>query len=181
MEEFELEPGEQIIRTIRKHWIIFVIGLLPYLILGILPLFIPTALALFAPTHALTNGTMPAIADFLVYIWWLFLWIAAFGSFIRYFLNQWIITTTRIVDIEQHGFFDRQVSSFLLARVQDVTTNVSGVLATIFGFGSIDVETAGRDEKFIMHGLGNPEEVRDLIMREVAELHEKHGVSSDGV
>ena len=31
MEEFELEPGEQITKSVRKHWIVLVGQLLPYL------------------------------------------------------------------------------------------------------------------------------------------------------
>ncbi len=83
---------------------------------------------------------------------------------------MWIITNTRIVDIRQYGFFSRKVSSFLLSRVQDVTTDVEGFIETIFGFGTLNVETAGREELFQMRGIKKPTELRDLIMREVAVL-----------
>jgi len=171
MEEFELEPGERVIRSVRKHWIIFTVRLLPYLILALLPLLLPVAVQML-------SAAIPSFADvgpsplwqFALGIWWLFLWIGAFNTFVRYYLDQWVITTTRIVDIHQYGFFSRQVSSFLLDRVQDVTTTVDGFLATMVGFGTLNVETAGRTEQFQMMGVANPEGLRDLIMREVADL-----------
>ncbi|HEX7651686.1 MAG TPA: PH domain-containing protein [Candidatus Paceibacterota bacterium] len=180
MEEFELEPGERVIRSIRKHWIIFALRLLPYALLGVLPLALPAVVA------ALSNA-VPAFADigpnplwqFALGMWWLFLWIGAFNTFVRYYLDQWVITTTRIVDIHQYGFFNRRVSSFLLDRVQDVTTSVDGFLATMVGFGTLNAETAGRDEQFQMMGVANPEGLRDLIMREVADL--RAAGHSDGV
>ncbi|MBA3789309.1 PH domain-containing protein [Patescibacteria group bacterium] len=178
MEEFELEPGEQITRSVRRHWIVLVGTLVPYLVFAILPLFIPVAIVFIGSANPSIGQALAANLSqagpwlvMLLAFWWLFLWISVFSIFTRYFLTVWVITTTRIVDIHQYGFFSRQVSSFLLNRVQDVTTNVEGLFPTIFGFGTLNVETAGRDEKFTMTGIENPTELRDLIMREVAALH----------
>jgi uncharacterized membrane protein YdbT with pleckstrin-like domain len=178
MEEFELEPGESITRSVRKHWIVLAVQIVPYCILALLPLFIPLAIYLIGTATPLVaselNQDLANIGPWLQFslaIWWLFLWIGAFTIFTRYFLTRWIITTTRIVDIHQYGFFSREVSSFLLNRVQDVTTDVEGFLPTMFSFGTLNVETAGHDEKFQMNGIEDPTDLRDLIMREVAALH----------
>ena len=182
MDEFELEPGEQITRSVRLHWIVLVGSLAPFVLLAILPIFIPvvvTFLKISNPTGAYVlsqslSHNVPWIIV-LVAFWWLFLWLSAFSIFTQYYLTLWIITTTRIVYIHQWGFFSRQVSSFLLNRVQDVTTDIEGFLPTMFGFGTLDVETAGRDEKFKMRGIKNPTELRDLIMREIADLSKTPG------
>ncbi len=178
MEEFELEPGERVTRSVRTHWVVLFFRLLPYAILAALPLFLPLAynyLVLAQPVAAAKLvATLPQAAPWLQLLlafYWLFIWITLFSIFTRYCLTVWIITTTRIVDIHQYGFFSRQVSSFLLNRVQDVTTDVDGLFGTLFGFGMLNVETAGRDEKFQMRGIVNPTELRDLIMREISELH----------
>jgi uncharacterized membrane protein YdbT with pleckstrin-like domain len=126
------------------------------------------------------SGSGPWIQLFYAF-WLLFIWMAAFSAFTRHYLTVWIITTTRIVEIHQYGFFSRRVSSFLLNRVQDVTTNVEGFLATVFGYGALDVETAGKDEKFGMYGIRDPEKIRDLIMREVAALHADGQLPQAGV
>ncbi|MEJ0054140.1 MAG: PH domain-containing protein [bacterium] len=182
MEEFELEPGERITLSVRKHWIVFAIELIPYALLALAPLLIPEAINLIASVqpagaHFLTQtaGFEGPWARFGLGVWWFFLWIGAFNVFTRYFLDVWVITTERVVDIHQFGFFRREVSSFLLAHIQDVTTNVNGILPTLFGFGTIHVETAGHDELFLMHGIRDPQGLRDLIMHEIADLHLREG------
>jgi uncharacterized membrane protein YdbT with pleckstrin-like domain len=172
MEEFELEPGEQVTLQVRQHWIVLLLKLLPFALLAIAPFVILPLVNYVATLGGKTPST--ELSDpfrFFVGLWWLFLWMAAFQIITRYFLSSWVITSHRIVDIYQKGFFRRKVSSFLLVRVQDVTTEVQGVFATLFGFGAINVETAGSHEKFYMKGIHYPENVRDLIMREVAALH----------
>jgi uncharacterized membrane protein YdbT with pleckstrin-like domain len=175
MEEFELEPGETITLSVRKHWIMIVGQLISYGIAAILPLFFPLVISLLENKNTSISlniskelsGSGP--------------WIQLFYAFWLLYLTVWIITTTRIVEIHQYGFFSRRVSSFLLNRVQDVTTNVEGFLATVFGYGALDVETAGKDEKFGMYGIRDPEKIRDLIMREVAALHADGQLPQAGV
>lgn len=187
MEEFELEPGEQVIKRVRKHVFIIVIELIGYAFFAWLPSLIPAFLSAGATaspaltTLALNFSLENPWVRLTLGLWWLFVWIAAFSAFTRYILTQWIITTTRIVDIHQFGFFNRQVSSFLLNRVQDVTTDVDGFFSTILGFGTLNVETAGRDEKFNMTNIAHPADLRDLIMREVAALHADGAPISTGV
>lgn len=177
MEEFELEPGEQIVRSVRKHWLVFLGMLLPYMFLAAVPLMagavmqhtLGAAFELFLDTIIPNTGQTLHV---LLGVWWLILWIGAFNAFTSYFLNVWVITSQRIVEIRQNGFFDRKVSSFLLVRVQDVTTTVDGLFADVFGFGTVQVETAGTaSHQFVMDGVANPVGMRDLIMREIALLH----------
>ncbi len=186
MEEFQLEPGERITMAVRKHWLVFVAELLPYALLALIPLLIPVAadyLGNINPQFTQVVGdnlsqSNPWMRLFLG-LWWLLMWTGAFNTFTRYFLDQWVITTTRIVDIHQFGFFRRHVSSFLLNHVQDVTTDVNGIFPTLFGFGTLRVETAGDESKhFIMGGIPDPQGLRDLIMREISALH---GTASTGV
>jgi hypothetical protein len=173
MEEFELEPGETVTTEVRQHVFVLLLRLVPFALLAFVPLIIlpvfSTILSISQQTQ--TDLDLGSTGWFFLSIWWLFLWMGAFAVITRYFLTVWVITSHRIVDISQSAFFSRRVSSFLLVRVQDVTTDVSGVLGTLIGFGDINVETAGSAEKFAMCGIRHPESVRDLIMGEVAALH----------
>lgn len=178
MEEFELEPGEEIIRTVRQHSFVLFFKIVPYVVLAVVPFVIFAVLNVllsFAPGLALPGGlsftTASSGVRFFLGLWWLILWMSLFTTLTKFFLTQWVITSTRIVDIRQYAFFNRSVSSFLLIRVQDITTEVSGLFGTLVGFGSLNVETAGRDERFVMYGVSGPENVRDLIMGQVATLH----------
>lgn len=177
--EFELEPGETVLVEARKHWFIFAMELLPFAILALLPFTIlpflsaVPALAPFTDFAALSGPASRAALG----IWLLAVWTGAWGFFTRYYLNVWILTDRRIVEITQHGFFNREVSSTLLARVQDVTTEVRGVLLSLLGIGNIHVQSAGTVDEFHMNGVGQPEKLRDMILAHVSK-HTSPGTAS---
>lgn len=183
MEEFQLDAGERVTRTVRKHWFVLLVSFIPFLLLAWLPTVIPGLLVKLSSTspEAMVlfgqfTSENPWFRLFLG-LWWIFLWIGAFNTFTQYYLNHWVITTARIVRIRQHGFFSREVSSFLLSRVQDVTTEVNGIFADLLGYGSVRVQTAGTESKdFVMDGVEDPTGMRDLIMSKIAALHSKTGV-----
>jgi len=80
-----------------------------------------------------------------------------------------VLTSQRIVNIKQRRFFSREVSSLFLSRIQDVTTDVSGVIPSLLGIGNIKAQTAAEDIEFVMHGIPRPEQMRDLILKYVPE------------
>ena len=154
------------------------VNLLPFALLAWLPNIIPFALAL--ALHAvptITGQLSPALVLASPYvrvvygIWLLILWCATFNTITRYYLNEWIITTTRIIEIHQYGFFSREVSSLLLVKIQDVNVDVEGLFSTLLGFGQLEVQSAGTQEHFIMDDIPSPGWLRDIIMREIATLH----------
>ncbi len=187
MEEFQLEPGERVLRNVRKHWFVLLVSFVPYVLLA----WAPSLLVAFLSGVATANpeaGTFLATlsADnrwFRLFqgLWWLVLWIGAFNAFTQYYLNHWVITTLRIVRIRQHGFFAREVASFHLIRVQDVTTEVNGIFADLLGYGHVRVQTAGTDSKhFVMDGIDDPQGMRDVIMGEIASLYSEKSASHLG-
>ncbi len=170
--------------VVRKHPLILVGSLIPYAILDYLPYLLP-ALGRFLETASAANvvGWIDILSfenpwtRFIIGIYWLFVWMGAFGTFINFYLDQWYITTERIVDIDQKDFWHRQVSTLLLTRVEDVETNISGLFDTLFGFGTISVETAGAEPgRFKMPGLSRPREVRDLILKEAARSRREENI-----
>lgn len=168
--EFELEPGEEVLIEARKHWLLFALGLIPYAVLALLPALVPPLLTLappLAPYAPLVNTTSAAAGRLAYGVWLLAVWTAAWGAFTRYYLNVWVLTNLRIVEVTQRRFFDRQVSSVLLNRVQDVTTEVSGVLFSLLGIGNISVQSAGTVDEFHMDGVASPEQLRDLILARI--------------
>lgn len=179
MSEFHLEQGERVTRTVRKHWFVLLMSLIPFFLLAWVPLFLPPLFSQFTLTPeamafvSMLTSENPWYRLFLG-LWWLFLWLAAFNSFTQYYLNHWVITTSRIVRVRQHGFFSREVSSFLLRKVQDVSTTVDGIFPDLLGYGSIRVQTAGDASRhFVMDGITDPTGMRDLIMRQIAALNDQ--------
>jgi uncharacterized membrane protein YdbT with pleckstrin-like domain len=186
MEEFELEPGEHVITQVRQHLFVLFLRILPLVFMAIAPFIVEPILSAILSMNegaqaVAASGLSPSFR-FFVGLWWLLAWMMLFHIVTKYFLTVWVITSHRIVDIEQIGFFRRKVSSFLLVRVQDVTTDIHGILATLIGYGDINVETAGGNEEFRMRGIRSPEYIRDIIMTEVAKLHHsQYDAAKEGV
>ena len=128
MREFNLEPGEEVLKEVRKHWFIFLIELLPYAIMFLLPFAAPRALELFDQPFLTTIPWSDPLTHLILGAYWLIMWCGGFKCFTDYYLDAWVITNHRIVDINQRGFFNRSVSSLLLNRVQDVTVHAEGIL-----------------------------------------------------
>ena len=171
MKEFELEPGEHVVKQVRKHWFVFLTELLPYAIMAVLPFAAPKLLMLAPPMaiYATFFDFTTPLARAALGVWLLISWTSAWGTFTRYFLNAWVLTNERIVTIKQRAFFRREVASLLLPRVQDVTTNVNGILFSLLGIGNIKVQSAGADVEFTIRGIPHPEQMRDLILKYIPE------------
>jgi uncharacterized membrane protein YdbT with pleckstrin-like domain len=86
-----------------------------------------------------------------------------------YWQNEWIITTDSITQISQRGLFTRQVSQLSMDNLEDVTVDQVGIIAKLFNYGTLKVETAGERSKFSFLYCPNPNE----YARRILEVHEK--------
>lgn len=171
MREFELQPGEHEVLVARKHWLLFAAELLPYAIMAVLPFALPKLLVLVpavAPYSSVFDYRT-TVARAGLGVWLLIAWTMAWSTFTRYYLNAWILTNMRIVAIKQRGYFKREVSSLFLSRVQDATTDVSGVVSSLLNIGDISVQSAAAEDEFHMHGIPRPEQMRNIILKYVGE------------
>lgn len=124
------------------------------------------------------GGVALVLADFFLIAWWFqskswgafgfSVVLIVAGIIIGRGLYQWLnnillITTSRIIDVSQRGFFRRTVAEASYDKIQDVRYTVSGVWQTIFQFGSVVVQTAGTNTTLDIWGIQNPQEIQRLI------------------
>ena len=102
------------------------------------------------------------------------IWFFFFPQFVDYYLDAWVITNDRIVNVEQQGLFARTVSELDLYKIQDVTSEVRGLIPTLFNYGNVHVQTAGTQERFVFEQVPNPHEIRKRIMVLVDEDRKYH-------
>lgn len=104
--------------------------------------------------------------------WWgqiLFFVLLASGLFMvfrTYFLwrkNVFYITTHRVIDVEQRGFFHRVVSDISYEKIEDVTGNIKGVLKTLFRFGSLIIHTSQEKIKIVLPAVKRPLQLQQYI------------------
>lgn len=96
--------------------------------------------------------------------YYLFAWLFFFFNFIDYYLDVWIVTNRRIINVEQEGFFARRISEHKLFRIQDVTSEVEGVFPTLLRFGSVYIQTAGTKRNFHFEQVPHPDRIKDTII-----------------
>lgn len=165
-------PGEKIIKIIRKDiFVLFQKLILGAVLIG-LPALVGYIMLSLYPNLLEGEISYPLIA-LAISGYVLFIWLFGFFSFIDYYLDVWIITNERIIDIRQEGFFSRVVAELKLFQIQDVTSELKGFFKFIFKYGDVYVQTAGEVQRFTFRQIPHPEEVRDIIIK-LAEENKKH-------
>lgn len=164
----KLDPHEELILTVRRHWFIFVIEVAFFAFLAVIPL------VLFSDIIPV-DITLSSLVDleisersfylFLYATWLLILWIGLMVEWTDWYLDAWFVTNKRIIDVEQMGLFNRKISIMHLEDIQDVTTHVRGVIGTLMKFGEIHVQTAGAQREFVFTTVAQPIHVKEEIIR----------------
>lgn len=164
MLHLDLDPGESVILEVRKHWFVFLTYGFSTLVAAIAPLILYGVLTHIISVPVSIQGNTESLAMFVYFLWLMFLWMGFFVQWTSYFLDVWYVTEKRIIDVEQKGMFHREVSSLRFDKIQDITIDVQGLLATFLNFGDIQVQTAAEDSgDFFMRIAANPENVRKVI------------------
>jgi uncharacterized membrane protein YdbT with pleckstrin-like domain len=64
----------------------------------------------------------------------------------------------------QKTLFNRKVSRLSMSNVEDVNEEQRGIIASIFNYGTLTVQTAGTEDNFIFTMCPNPAQLADKII-----------------
>lgn len=149
----QLQPSEELVRVVRRHALTIV------------------------PSVGL--GGLLMMTDFFLVAWWFqhrswggigFVTVFVIGIFViirglyGWRHNVLAITTRRVIDIDQHGFFERNVAETTFDKIQDVRYTIRGLWPTIFRFGTIIIQTAGSTTNLELESVQHPFELQQLII-----------------
>ena len=171
----DFNDTETIVKVIHRNWFyllqqftaVFVGAMLFFIAIFYLPILFP----------AIFNEQYRQLTAFLENFFMLAIWVYSFLIWVDYYFDIWIITTERIINIEQKGMFTRSVSELRFSKIQDITAEVMGFLPTIINYGDVKVQTAGEEEEFLFRTVSDPYEVKNIIMglqRKVEENKEEN-------
>lgn len=166
------KPYEKIVYFLRRDTLVFVLQALFFIFLLVIPLGFYLFLQTYFPSIFENNILYPIII-LLGSVYFLMVWTMLFTSFIDYYLDFWIVTNDRIVNVEQH-IFSRTIAELDLYKIQDVTGESKGFLQTMFNYGNVYVQTAGATERFIFEEVPNPREVAGKIIALAEEDRKYH-------
>lgn len=170
----KLESGEEILFVARKHWFIFAVETFFLIVFAGLPtlvFFIPAPL--FDQVLGAVNikGHIVSLVMFFWSLWLMFLWMIFSLFWTNFYLDVWLVTNYRVIDVEQIGLFNRHVSAFRFDHIQDASVKISGLLATIIDFGTVEIRTAS-NESFRFKGVAHPNVLKECILSEHHRVHE---------
>lgn len=171
--------GEKIIDVVRRDLVILINRFLLCFILIVLPGLMLIMLLNMYP-GILQGQTSFALLVLSASGYFIFIWLFFFFNFIDYYLDIWIITSERIIDVQQHGFFSRVIAEHRLDRIQDVTSEVHGILPTVFKYGEVYVQTAGAKHRFKFHQVPQPDLIRDKVIKLAEISKRKHRAAAAG-
>lgn len=147
-----LKQGEAVLRIVRHYGLtvapraFFAFALLAAPLFFMVPLFSVRPYGSAAFAVALFAGLLYGLRTFYEWYW-----------------NAFVVTTKRVIDVDQRGFFRRTVSEAPFDNIQDVSYQVHGVFGTVFGFGTVVVQTAGSQVNLELPCVKDPKDLQHLI------------------
>ena len=165
----DMRSGETIVAVVRHHWFVFFRDAIGIVLLLILPFFaVPILGAFIAAGGGVSAPT--GFGAFFASFWTLMMWHFLFARWTDYYYDVWIVTSQRIIDINQKGFFNRDTATIVAYdRVEDVEFSLVGFFGNILNFGHVQVQTAGANREFIMEEVANPQRLEKLIRQAVSD------------
>ncbi len=161
IKQLQLREGEKKLLVLHRHWFVLArefAAIVFMLAIGVVAFSLRDSLYVFVDA-----SIAGPIAAFLLSLYTLLVLALAFAMWINYRLDVWIITSRRIIDVEQRGLFNREVSEFLISRVQDITAETPNIITTLLNFGNLTIQTAGH-QNFTIREVPKLEEAKRIIL-----------------
>ena len=157
---FELQPTEQQVLLLRRHWL----HLYPRLVLLVLLALAPSALLVAGAAALADLERTTRLAVYGACIAWTGFWLVrAYFLWYRHQHDVWVVTSQRIVDSLKRHWFHHELSSADLVDIQDVSVQREGLLRTVFDFGDVRVQTAAQQAHFVLAAIPHPTQILTTI------------------
>ena len=152
------EEEERVILFLRQHVVVNV----PWAAIATVLVFAPSLLLpllvknvhFVIPTSYLLVGTLA---------WYLATIGFVLTNFLHWFFNIYIVTNERIVDIDFYYLLFKRFSQAELEKIQDISYSTGGILATVFNYGEVMIETAGEAPNLEFVAVPRPDRVVETI------------------
>ena len=156
------KAGETVKLLVRKHWImdIRVAGILFFI--GFLPLVLGVIIGDVIWVETGSKMFWGFMIFFSLYL--LFMLLITYVKWLNEELDIIIATDQRIISHEQIDLFHRQISETSIQQLQDVKGTENGLFASLFHYGTLEIQTASSDVFFKMKHVDHPyENARKLL------------------
>jgi uncharacterized membrane protein YdbT with pleckstrin-like domain len=158
------KSNEQIEYVLHRHPVTFLPEILLIVIMISIPFTIRFIINSMFPS-LITPGTPVWAILVLFFSGYVLVTLTFFYTqFVNFFLDFWVVTNDRIIDVEQKNLFARTISELGLVNIQDVTTEVHGFFATLFDYGDVIIKTASDNQNIIFENVPHPNKIRVALI-----------------
>ncbi|MDX1535555.1 MAG: PH domain-containing protein [Candidatus Spechtbacterales bacterium] len=162
----ELYEGEKILLKKRRHWYAIASESVVLVVAAIAPLLLLAGYFANPGMGDALSHFIPVVI-FAYSVWLLMLWVLFFVLWTDYYLDIFIVTNKRVIDIEQKGLFAHDIAETRLENIQDVKVAILGIIPSLMDFGDLHVQTAGEAREMVIKKIPKAHEVREVISREL--------------
>ncbi len=177
MIKLPLKEGEKIVLLLRRHSIVLFRFIFFLILLGGIPIILYFIFKDYIAASIEPDGFLYIFLLILASLYYLYIWLFFFHAWVDYYLDVWIVTTERIISIEQEGLFSHTMSEQRLFRVQDVTSETKGFWPSVFHYGNVYIQSAGEEQRFVFEQVAHPYE----ISRKILDLHDEDVLKSQKI
>ena len=157
-----LQEDETVYLILREHWAYLFLKILVWIFFAAVLIFFNRIAKQYLPNLFLDRPGQ--ITLLFTQIYTMFLVLSLFLIFVVYYLNVQIITNLRVVDIDQVGLFSHRISELHIDKIEDVTSEINGILGTLFNYGNVYVQTAAATDRFEFTNIPDPAAVEKMIL-----------------
>lgn len=158
-----LLDDEKIILTGRRHWFVITVSGISMFFMMIAPFAGLFAFYSFFPELSYFLQNYRAFIVFYGTVWIQIFWMFFFVNWTNYYLDMFLVTNKRIIEIDQIGLFKRDVAELRLENIQDVKVEVLGFMPSLLKMGSIHIQTAGQNKEVLLENIREPYEIKNVI------------------
>lgn len=150
-----LSEGEYVILDIKRHPIglLTPIGVAAILILALL---IFAAMYPSISSGLLTFSLSPATVFGVVLLMIVLVALGTAASLWIYLQNQFFMTNESVIQEIQESLFSRREQTVSLGSIEDASFHQSGIIQTIFNYGTIRLSTEGEETTYIFRYVADP-------------------------
>lgn len=154
IKELILNEGESVVKIFRQSKFVLSFNLLIPILFILAPFFLLFLLfsygkwGVYVFAFTLTLGLLLLIRQFVV---WKF--------------KTLIVTTDRIIDIDQKGLFKRTVSNILLSKIDDVFYKINGPIQVLAKIGNLYITMAENKGGLELKNISRPQRAQQLILQ----------------
>lgn len=162
LHEDMLEPGECILTVVHRS-VIGLVGIYLVAIVAVIAIF-GLVIAISPDTFDTSSDNISGSLSAIMVLGAILLVLILFTATYVYRQSRLLVTDKSLVQVIQKTLFIRKVSRLSMSNVEDVNEEQRGVLASIFNYGTLTVQTAGTEDNFIFTLCPSPAALADRII-----------------